>query len=78
MYGGSIEQDFPHIAFEQEQLRHKFEMQRLFEANQPRQLRPRRSLAAIFGRLTPRFVVRTPGRRSPTTSPATPEVPILG
>jgi hypothetical protein len=67
MYGGSIEQDFPHIAFEQEQLRHKFEMQRLFEANQPQRPRRRRSLAAIFGRLTPRFDVRTPSERSPVT-----------
>ena len=67
MYGGSIEQDFPHIAFEQEQLRHKFEMRRLFEANQPRRPRPRRSLAAFFGRLTPRFDVRPPGRRSSVT-----------
>ena len=50
MYGGSIEQDFPHIAFEQEQLRHKFEMQRLFEANQPQPQRTRRSLATIFAR----------------------------
>ena len=67
MYGGSIEQDFPHIAFEQEQLRRTFEMQRLFEANQPQVQRPRRSLADIFGRLTPRFSLRTPGRRSPGT-----------
>ena len=67
MYGGSIEQDFPHIAFEQEQLRHKFEMQRLFEANQPQPQRTRRSLATIFARLIPRFDVRTPGRRSPVT-----------
>jgi hypothetical protein len=67
MYGGSIEQDFPHIAFEQEQLRRTFEMQRLFEANRPQVQRPRRSLADIFGRLTPRFSLRTPGRRSPVT-----------
>ena len=67
MYGASIELDFPHIAFEQEQLRRTFEMQRLFEANQPQVQRPRRSLADIFGRLTPRFSLRTPGRRSPGT-----------
>lgn len=65
MYGASIELDFPHIAFEREQLRQKFEMQRLFEANQPQPQRPRRSLAAIFARLTPRFEVRIAGRRSP-------------
>lgn len=67
MYGGSIEQDFPHIAFEQEQLRHKFEMQRLFEADRPQPQRTRRSLAAIFGRLAPRFDMRTRVRRSPVT-----------
>jgi hypothetical protein len=65
MYGASIELDFPHIAFEQEQLRRKFEMHRLFEANQPQVQRPRRSLATIFGRLAPRIEVRSPGRRSP-------------
>lgn len=65
MYGASIERDFPHIAFEREQLRHKLEMQRLLEADQPQPQRPRRSLAAIFARLAPRFEVRIAGRRSP-------------
>ena len=64
MYGASIERDFPHIAYEQEQLRRKLEMRRMFEADQPQQQRPRRSLAAIFGRITPRIDVRTPGRQS--------------
>jgi hypothetical protein len=67
MYGASIEQDFPHIAFEREQLKRKLEMRQLLEADQPRRQRPRRSLAAIFGRLTPRFDVRTRGRQSPVT-----------
>jgi hypothetical protein len=67
MYGGSIEQDFPHIAFEQEQLRHTFEMQRLFEASKPQPQRSRRSLATIFARLAPRFDVRIAGKRSPIT-----------
>lgn len=67
MYGASIEQDFPHIAFEREQLRRKLEMRQLLEADQPQRRRSRRSLAAIFGRLTPRFDVRIAGRRSPAT-----------
>jgi hypothetical protein len=65
MYGASIEKDFQHITFENEQLKRKLEMRQLLEANQPQRQRPRRSLAAIFGRLTPRIEVRAPGRRSP-------------
>ena len=67
MFGGSIEQDFPHIAFEQEQLRRTFELQRMFDASQPPVQRSQRSFGDIFGRLTPRFSLRTPGRRSPFT-----------
>lgn len=65
MYGASIEQDFPHIAFEQEQLRRQFELHRLFEANQPQPQRARRSLADILGQLASRIDVRIPGKRSP-------------
>jgi hypothetical protein len=64
MFGPSIEQAFPHIAFEQEQLKRKLEMQRLLEADQPQPQRSRRSLATIFARLTHRFDVRIAGRRS--------------
>src|SRR5690349_3654810 len=67
MYGASIELDFPHIAFEQEQLRREFEMRRLFDANQPQAQRPRRSVADIFGRLTPRFTLRSLDRPSPVS-----------
>lgn len=65
MYGASIEQDFPHIAFEQEQLKRKLEVQRLIDANQPRPQHPRRSLAAIFGRITPQLDTRAMGKQSP-------------
>jgi hypothetical protein len=67
MFGPSIEQAFPHIAFEQEQLKRKLEMQRLLEADQPQLPRSRRSVANLFGRFTPRFDVRIEGRRSPFT-----------
>jgi hypothetical protein len=67
MYGGSIEQDFPHIAFEQEKLRRTFELQRLFEANQPQPEHPRRSLADLFGQFASRFTLRSSDRRSPVT-----------
>jgi hypothetical protein len=67
MYGASIEQDFPHIAYEQEQLRRKFELQRLFDANQPPVQRPRRSFGAIVGQFASRLSLRSSGRRSSAT-----------
>jgi hypothetical protein len=67
MFGPSIEQAFPHIAFEQEQRMRKLEMQRLLEADQPQRQPSRRSLTTIFARLTPRFAVRTPDGPSPFT-----------
>lgn len=67
MFGPSVERDFPHIAYEQDQLRRKFELQRQFDANQPPVQRPRRSLADIFGRLIPRLSLRSSGRRSPVS-----------
>jgi thiosulfate dehydrogenase [quinone] large subunit len=67
MFGPSVERDFPHIAYEQDQLRRKFELQRLFDANQPQVQRPRRSIADIFGRLTPRCTLRSSDRRAPVS-----------
>lgn len=64
MYGASIEQDFPHIAYERAQLKRTLEIRRLLAADQPRIQRPQRSLATIFGRLTPRFDARTPRGQS--------------
>ena len=66
MYGAAIETAFQHIEFEREQLRRKLEMRRLLEVEQQPQ-RSRRSLAAVFSRITPRFDVRIADRRSTVT-----------
>jgi hypothetical protein len=66
MYGASIEKDVQHIAFEQQQLKRRLEMQRLLDDEQIDQ-RSRRSLVDIFGRFTPRLALRTPAGRSPVT-----------
>ncbi len=66
MYGASIEKDFQHIAFENEQLKRKMATRSLLEAERQQQ-RPRRSVVDIFGRLAARLDLRTPVGRSPVT-----------
>ena len=66
MYGASIETDFQHIEFENEQLKRRLEMWRLLETGEQRpQQRPRRSLVNTFGRLVSRLDRRASVGRSP-------------
>ncbi len=66
MYGASIETDFQHIEFENEQLKRRLEVRRLFEAGeqQPQQ-RSRHSLVRILGGFVSPFDLRAPASRSP-------------
>ena len=61
MYGASIETDFQHIAFENEQLKRKLETRRLIDAECRTQVSRRRSLAEIFGRIVSELYPRVRG-----------------
>jgi hypothetical protein len=66
MYGPSIEKDFQHVRFENEQLKRTKATRRLLDDGQQVH-RQRRSLVDIFERFAPRLTLRTPAGRSPVT-----------
>ena len=68
MYGASVEKDFQHIKFENEQLQRRLETLRMLETEHEGQVTSRRSFGHIFGWLATRPVLRVPFGRSPLAS----------
>lgn len=65
MYGAAIETEFQHIEFENEQMKRRLELRRLFEpGEQPSRERPARFLVHFFGQFVPRLDLRASAGRS--------------